>query len=120
MFVDVAPHPILSGLEGFDNWMSGGLVMFESVFILGTFTAAYMSAGQAEPQRDPGISKLKTCCTTFGSRLDDLDPSNVLAGDCVCRIAGCVTGKFLWIRGISIRTVHSVSSLWRFEGDQAS
>ena len=45
--VYIAPHPILTGFKGFDDWMTGRLKMFGSMLILGIITAPHVPAGQA-------------------------------------------------------------------------
>ena len=45
--VYIAPHPILTGFKGFDNWMTSRFKMFCGVLVLRIVTAADMSAGQA-------------------------------------------------------------------------
>jgi hypothetical protein len=53
--VQVAPHPILAFLEGFDEGMFGGVEMRRRVLVFGIIAAADMPADQADAQVDPAI-----------------------------------------------------------------
>jgi len=45
--VYIAPHPLLTGLKRFDDWVSGGFKVLRCVLILGIITAPHVPAGQA-------------------------------------------------------------------------
>jgi len=55
-FVDVAPAPILSGLEGSDEGVLGGVEMFCGMAIFRRIAAAYVAADQAQPKMHPRVA----------------------------------------------------------------
>jgi hypothetical protein len=57
-FIDVAPHPGFSRLDGTDKRMLALMEMFSGVFILRRIATAHMAAGETQAQVDPGIAGL--------------------------------------------------------------
>jgi hypothetical protein len=55
-FIDVAPEPILAGLNGLNNRMFRSMKMLGGVLVFGTVAAADVAALLAEPEMDPGVA----------------------------------------------------------------
>lgn len=70
LLVDVTPDPILSWLEGLNDWMIGCVKMFGSVLVLGRVAAAHMSTYETEAQVDPCISRFQTVLASISARGD--------------------------------------------------
>jgi hypothetical protein len=62
-FIHVTPRPIFTRLKGSNDRVSGCVKMFRGVAIRRRVAAAHMSAGQAQPQVDPGRTNLQTFLT---------------------------------------------------------
>src|SRR5256886_2564584 len=58
--IDVAVHPALARLEGLDDRMVGGPVVFGGVLVLRRVTTADVAADLAQPQVHPGVAHLQT------------------------------------------------------------
>jgi hypothetical protein len=69
-FVEVAPHPIFTRLQGSDNRMLRRVKVLGGVFVLGRIATADVAAFQAQPQMDPGIAHLEAFFTTGRLGLD--------------------------------------------------
>jgi hypothetical protein len=54
--VDVAPSPVLAGLDRLHDGMLCAVKMFGGVLILGGIAAAHMAANQAQAEMDPGVA----------------------------------------------------------------
>ena len=78
--VRVAPGPVLVRLEGLDDGMVRGVVVFGRVPVGRGIAASHMAAGQAQPEMDPPASDLETFLATIrGARLDPADPVQMRA-----------------------------------------
>jgi len=62
-FIHVTPRPIFTRLKGSHDRVAGGVKMFGGVAIRRRVAAAHMSAGQTEPQVDPGRTDFQTFLT---------------------------------------------------------
>jgi len=58
VFIDVAPHPVLTRLDGLYDRVAGGVKVFGGVLVFGGIAAAYVSAGAAQAQMHPGVAGL--------------------------------------------------------------
>src|ERR1051326_8998449 len=56
--VHVAPHPVLTRLDGAHQRVLGGMEMLARVLVLRRIATADMSTDKAEAQMDPGIADL--------------------------------------------------------------
>jgi hypothetical protein len=65
--VDVAPGPLLTGLEGLNDRVVARVEMLGGVLILRTVTAADMPAFETEAQVDPPIPDSQTLLTAIGA-----------------------------------------------------
>src|SRR2546430_17217405 len=54
--IAVAPAPVLPGLEGLDDGVTGTVEVPGSVLVLGLIAAPNMPTGHAETQVDPGVA----------------------------------------------------------------
>jgi hypothetical protein len=54
--VDIAPAPVLPGLEGLDDGVTGTVEVPSSVLVLGLIAAPDMPTGHAETQVYPGVA----------------------------------------------------------------
>jgi hypothetical protein len=68
--VDVAPDPLLTGLEGLYDRVVGGVEMPGGVRILRIVTATDMSTGETEAQVHPGITRFQAFLASIGARRD--------------------------------------------------
>jgi hypothetical protein len=71
--IDIAPHPVFPRLNGTDERVLGLMEMLRCVLILGRVAAADVSALQAKPQMNPGISHLQTLFTAVFFRVGNPD-----------------------------------------------
>jgi hypothetical protein len=69
-FVNVAPAPVLSGLEGLDDRMVGCVKMFSGVAIGRGIATADVPAGETETQMDPRRTDHQAFLATIGVRSD--------------------------------------------------
>jgi hypothetical protein len=67
-FIDVAPAPVFSGLQGPDNRMAGGVKMFSGVAIGRRIATADVPAGETETQMDPCRTNHQAFLATIGVR----------------------------------------------------
>src|SRR5260370_7716837 len=57
--IDIAPAPILAGLERFDDGVLGGMEMLGGVLIFGRIAAPHVPAGEAQAQGYPLVPHLQ-------------------------------------------------------------
>jgi hypothetical protein len=62
-FVDVTPDPVFPGLNGPNQRMFAAVKVLGGVLVLRRIAAIYLSAGQAQPQVDPGVAHLHAFLT---------------------------------------------------------
>jgi hypothetical protein len=67
--VDVAPDPILPGLEGLDQRMLRGVEVFGSMFVLGAVATSNVAAAHALAQVHPRVARLEALLTALGAWL---------------------------------------------------
>jgi hypothetical protein len=82
--IDVAPDPVFSRLDRPHHGMAGVLKVFGGVFVLRRIAAAYVSAGHAHAQVNPGVTKLDALFADMCARARDLNLIQVLAFLCHC------------------------------------
>jgi len=83
-FVDVAPAPILSGLEGSDEGVLGGVEMFCGMAIFRRIAAANVAADQAQAKMHPRVAHQEAFLAAFAAGRDFLDFLDVRAGLTQC------------------------------------
>jgi hypothetical protein len=83
-FVDVAPAPILSGLEGSNDGVLRGMEMFCGVTIFRRIAAANVAADQAQAKMHPRVAHQEAFLATFAAGRDFLYFLNVRAGLAQC------------------------------------
>src|SRR5688572_19309988 len=66
--VDIAPAPVLAGLEGCDDRMTGMVEMPRCVAVLRIVAATDVAAGPADAQVDPGIAGGEALFASIGPR----------------------------------------------------
>jgi hypothetical protein len=66
--IDVAPDPVLSRLEGLNDWVVGRMEVLGGVLVLGRITTANVSTGETQAQVHPGITGFQTVLTAIGAR----------------------------------------------------
>src|SRR5262249_47369907 len=72
--IDVAPAPVLAGLEAADDRMMRRVEVFCGVLVRRIVTAADVAAGQAEAQMNPVCADLQALLTAVGrARLVRID-----------------------------------------------
>jgi hypothetical protein len=57
--VDEAPTPFVTGLEGLDQGMPGGMEVLGRVLVLGIIATGDMTAGHTKPKLDPRVARLQ-------------------------------------------------------------
>lgn len=72
-FINVAPAPLLSRLDGTHQRVAGIVKMFGRMFILGIITTSNITANQTQPQMHPSISHVETFLTDAGRRLENFN-----------------------------------------------
>ena len=55
--VHVAPHPVLSRLQGLDDGVIGGVEVLRGVLVLRVIAASHVAAREAEAKVNPGVSR---------------------------------------------------------------
>jgi len=79
--IRVTPRPIFTRLKGSNDRVAVGVKMFRGVAIRRRVAAAHMSAGQTEPQVDPGRTDFQTFLTAVRAGNDvGIDLIEVRAG----------------------------------------
>src|SRR5579871_1980588 len=68
--IDVAPKPVFSGLERFDDRVIRRVEVLGRVLVLGTVAAADMAACLAEAKVNPRIAHFQALFTTLGGWRD--------------------------------------------------
>ena len=68
--INIAPDPILAGLERLDNRMLGGVEMFGGMFVNRIVATAHMAADQADAQMNPPAAHLQTLFTAHRTGRD--------------------------------------------------
>ena len=68
--VDIAPAPVLSRLEGFDERVLGGVKMLGRVLVLGRIAAAYVPADQALAKMNPAVPHVQALLAAFSAGSD--------------------------------------------------
>jgi len=57
-FVDIAPAPILTGLERFHDRVFGLVKVFRGMFVLRRIAAAHVATFEAKSKMNPGVAGL--------------------------------------------------------------
>jgi hypothetical protein len=75
--IHIAPSPVLSRLEGFDNGVTDSAKVLCRMFVLGRIAAADMAADHAEAKMHPDIAHLQAFFASPGVRFDILNLAGV-------------------------------------------
>jgi hypothetical protein len=68
-FVDVAPHPTFSGLDGTNDGMFRGMEVFCGVLIFGRVATADVPTGETKPKVNPSVAHFEALFAAVGMRL---------------------------------------------------
>ena len=71
--VDIAPAPVLPGLERFHDGMTRQPEMGGGVLVLRAVTTAHVPAGHAQPEVEPRVAEAQAVFTTVSAWLDHFD-----------------------------------------------
>jgi hypothetical protein len=71
--VHVAPAPVLSRLEGTDDGVTCGVIMFRRMFVLRRVAASNFAADHAKAKMHPDIAHLQAFFTSTSVRFDILN-----------------------------------------------